>query len=260
MQEENYQIVAGVVVSIIVLLIASTFIFLLVTISNNRKKNYLQEKLSLQARFNEQLLQSQLEMQEQTFNTISTEIHDNVGQLLSLAKVQLNIMEQGETLNRSLLTDIKESIGKSMLELRDIAKSLNSDSIRLKSIVEISRHELGRINRLGFIKTNLFVEGKEKNIPEQKKLIICRILQESLQNILKHANAKNIEVHYKYFPDHLQLEIVDNGVGFNKNLLNTKDGLGLQNIVNRASLIGGNASIKSKEKEGTTVKVTVPYE
>ena len=89
----------------------------------------------MQADFNQQLLQSQLEMQEQTFNIISTEIHDNVGQILSLAKVQLNIIDQGEMLDRSLLADAKESVSKAMIDLRDIAKSLNSERIKLPGAV-----------------------------------------------------------------------------------------------------------------------------
>jgi signal transduction histidine kinase len=259
MPTENYQIVAGIVIGIIVLLIATTFIFLLVTFSNNRKKSYIQEKQSLQMIFNEQLLQSQLEIQEHTFNAISKEIHDNVGQVLSLAKVQVNIMEQGETLDRSMLTDLKESISKAMLDLRDIARSLNSDRVRLNSLVEMTNHELQRINRLGVIQAFLFVEGKEEFIEEQKKLIIFRILQESLQNILKHAKAKKVEVFYKYFADHLKLDIVDNGVGFNQEQVNKKDGLGLQNIFSRATLIGGQASIHSLINEGTSVTITLPY-
>lgn len=259
MPAENYQIVAGIVIGIIVLLIAATFIFLLVTLSNSRKKKHIQEKQSLQLFFTEQLLQSQLEMQEQTFNTISKEIHDNVGQILSLAKVQINIMEQGETLNRPLLGDIKESIAKALVDLRDIAKSLNSERIRLGSLIEITNHELQRINRLGIIKTFLFTDGNETNIEEQKKLIIFRILQESLQNILKHAKAKKIEVFYRYHEDCLKLDIVDDGAGFNNEGVHKKDGLGLQNIINRAALIGGRATINSIINQGTTVTIILPY-
>ena len=168
MPKENYQIVAGIIISMIVLLIATTFIFMLVMLANNRKRKFIQEKMSLQQLFNEQLLQSQLEMQEQTFNTISKEIHDNVGQVLSLAKVQINIMEQGEVLNRLMLNDVKESISKAMVDLRDIAKSLNSERITQNSLVEITNHELQRVNRLGILRSFLYVEGKEENLKEQK--------------------------------------------------------------------------------------------
>ena len=259
MQTENYPIVAGVVIAIIVLLIAASFIFILLTYSNNRKKKFFQEKQNLQTIFNEQLLKSQLEMQEQTFNTISKEIHDNVGQVLSLAKVQINIMEERKAFDSTLLTDIKESIGKAMVDLRDIAKSLNSDRIKLSSLVEMTKHELQRIGRLG-IKTFLFIEGKEENIEEQKKLIILRIMQESLQNILKHAQTEKIDVFFYYSSNHFKMEIKDNGKGFDQNLIYKKEGFGLQNIISRAALIGGVGSINSIINQGTTVTIILPYE
>lgn len=259
MPKENYQIVAGIVISMIVLLIATTFIFMLVMLANNRKRKFIQEKMSLQQLFNEQLLQSQLEMQEQTFNTISKEIHDNVGQVLSLAKVQINIMEQGEVLNRLMLNDVKESISKAMVDLRDIAKSLNSERITQNSLVEITNHELQRVNRLGILRSFLYVEGKEENLKEQKKLIVFRILQESLQNILKHAKATKIEVFFTFSSNDLKLEIIDDGVGFDKEKASENQGLGLRNIISRAALIGGQGSINSIINQGTTVTIFLPY-
>lgn len=259
MQTESYQIVAGIVIGIIVLLIAITFIFLLVRLANNRKRKFIQEKQHLQLLFNEQLLQSQLEMQENTFNVISKEIHDNVGQVLSLAKIQVNILEQGETLDRSLLNDVKESISKAMFDLRDIAKSLNAERIRLHSLVEMTSYELDRISRLGIIECSIKVEGTETAINEEKKLIILRILQESLQNILKHAQAKKVVVIYNFSSERLTLEIIDDGVGFDLRGVSKKDGLGIQNIINRASLIGGNGTINSIIGQGTTITILLPY-
>jgi two-component system, NarL family, sensor kinase len=257
---ENYKVVIGVVIAIVVLLLAGFFIMILVTYSNNRKKKFIQEKQTLEATFNEQLLKSQLEMQEQTFNTISREIHDNVGQVLSLAKVQLNIIDQSESLDRTLLTDAKDSVSKAMTDLRDIAKSLNSERIQLSSLPEITGHELQRINRSGIMLTSISIEGKEQNMQEQKKLIIFRIIQEALHNILKHSQAKNIGVNFCYETDKLKIDITDNGIGFDKELLTKIEGLGLQNIVSRAALIGGEAHINSIINKGTVITIISPYD
>ncbi|MDB5198740.1 MAG: hypothetical protein JWO92_703 [Chitinophagaceae bacterium] len=259
MQVENYQIITGIVTAIIVLLLAGLFIMILVTYSNNRKKKFIQEKKSLEAAFNEQLLKSQLEIQEQTFNTISREIHDNVGQVLSLAKVQLNILDQGDSLDKVLLGDAKESVGKAMTDLRDVAKSLNSERIQLSSLPEITDHELERINRSGIMLTSLCVKGREQNIQEQKKLIIFRIIQEAFHNILKHSQAKNINVNFYYETDKLKIDIIDDGNGFDKDLLLKNDGLGLQNIISRAALIGGEAKINSIINKGTVISIISPY-
>lgn len=209
--------------------------------------------------FQETLLQSQLEIQEQTFNTISREIHDNVGQILSLAKVQLNIVEQSDSIDKNLLTDAKESVSKAMTDLRDIAKSLNSERIQISSLPEITEHELQRINRSGIMLTSFTIEGQEQAIAEQKKLIIFRIIQEAFQNILKHSGAQNIGVIFHYQSDELKIDITDDGKGFNKDLLTRKDGLGLHNIVNRAKLIGGEAHINSSIDKGTHITIISPY-
>ena len=259
MQVENYQIVTGVVVAIIVFMLAGFFIMLLINYSNNRKKKFIEEKQLLETNFNEQLLRSRLEMQEHTFDSISSEIHDNVGQILSLAKVQLNIMEQNGNLDKTMLTEAKESVSKALADLRDIAKSLNPERVQSSTLQEITGNELQRIRRSGIMLTSLQVEGEVQVMQEQKKLIIFRIIQEALQNILKHSKAKNIDVIFQYETDKLKVVIADDGTGFDKELLSGKDGLGLQNIMNRAALIGGQAGINSIINKGTTVTIIAPY-
>ncbi len=225
-----------------------------------KKNTLIKEKQTLEHYFNQQLLQSQLEIQEQTFNIISQEIHDNVGQALSLAKMQLNILERGETLNKALITDTQDSISKAIADLRDIAKSLSTERIQQLNLSETINYELARINRLDLMVTSLQVEGREQCIQSKKKLIIFRIIQEALQNILKHAKASSINVRFKYAEDFLTIEVADNGKGFDKNLVVEKDGLGLRNIVDRAALIGGEANITSTLNKGTTVTIVAPYE
>ncbi len=259
MQTDNNEIVAGIIVASAVFLLAAFFICILVVYSNNRKKKHILEKHTLLQQYKEQLLKSQLEMQEQTFNTISREIHDNVGQILSLAKVQLNIMDQSEKLDKNVLNEAKESVSKAMTDLRDIAKSLNSERIQQSSLPEITSYELHRISRSGLMLTSVQTEGKEQNMHEQKKLILFRMIQEALHNILKHSKAKNINILFSYEAEQLKIEIADNGIGFDKNLFQNKDGLGIQNIINRAALIGGIAHINSVINHGTTITITSPY-
>ncbi len=237
----------------------ATFITLFVVIYQRRQLKFKKTTEELRVAFQQTLLQSQLEMQEQTFNTISREIHDNVGQILSLAKVQLNIIDQSESFDKTLLTDAKESVSKAMTDLRDIAKSLNSERIRVSSLPEITEHELQRINRSGIMLTSIIVEGQEQYIQEDKKLIIFRIIQEALHNILKHSKAKNIDIIFCYEPEKLKIDIKDNGIGFDKGLLTKKDGLGLHNIISRAALIGGEAVINSVAGRGTVITINSAY-
>ena len=247
------------IIGIIVFLVVISLMVFIILFYQKKRFQHRKQMADKEKEFNQQLLQSQLEMQEQTFNTISREIHDNVGQVLSLAKVQLNIIDQSESFDKALVKDAKESVSKAMTDLRDIAKSLNSERIQLSSLPEITEHELQRINRSGIMLTSINLEGQEQNMQEQKKLIIFRIIQETLHNIMKHSQAKNIDVKFCYEADKLKIAITDNGIGFDKELITKKDGLGLQNIVTRAALIGGEAHINSIINQGTGITIIAPY-
>jgi len=255
---ENYKIITGVVIAIIFLLLLGFFIFLLVAYYNSRKKKFIEEKMLLQAQFNEQLLKSQLEIQESTFNNISQEIHDNVGQILSLAKVQLSILEKSEDFKPALVTDAKESISKALSDLRDIAKSLSTERVQGVSLPDMTRHELDRISRGGVLECRFKQLGEEHGIDEQKKLILFRILQESLQNIIKHADAHSSEIQFEYRQEGITIIIYDDGKGFDTTT--SGKGLGLRNMINRARLIGGTASVNSAPGKGTTVIIHSPYD
>lgn len=238
------------------------FIFIGVVVIRYYKKNkeYIEKTIFLRQNFERNLLQSQIETQEQTFNTISQEIHDSVGQLLSLAKVQLSIAEQHENVDKALLADVKSTIGKALTDLRDIAKSLNSNHIRQLTLPEIIQEDLQRINKLGVIKCYIETEGNELTVPEQKKAILFRIVQESLQNILKHAEATQIIVAINFMEQNLKITISDNGKGFDtKSEAIKPSGLGLNNLKNRITLLNGSADINSKPGEGTVITLNMPY-
>lgn len=258
---ELYQIVTSIVATTIFLLLFVFFVIVLVAYFNGRKKRFIQEKNIMQAKFNEELLTSQLEIQEHTFNHISEEIHDNVGQILSLAKIQLNILEKSEKIvNSGLLSDAKESVHKALNDLRDIAKSLSTDRVQIFSLQEMIGHELQRINRSGILTAVLNIEGNERFIEQQKKLIIFRIIQESLHNILKHAKATNIDLTLGFTDEKLKVTIADNGTGFELTQGEKPKGLGLQNMTNRATLLGGEARIESTIGKGTIITIISPYE
>jgi two-component system, NarL family, sensor kinase len=260
MQKDQYnEVFLAVLLTTVIFLFLSIAIVLFMLYFQKKKFQYAREKVELEKQYDEQLLQSRLEMQEQTFETISEEIHDNVGQLLSLAKLQLSILEQKEITDKSLITEIKGNVGNALTDLRDIAKSLSTSRIQELSLLQAVDQELQRIGRAGVIVCKVAVTGNEQQIAEQKKIIIFRIVQESFQNILKHAQATAINVGFD-FSEQLNITIEDNGVGFiagEKEKIET--GLGLQNIVKRATLIRGEATINSVINNGTKITLNIPY-
>lgn len=215
----------------------------------------------MEEEFQREMLHTRLEIQEQTLNTVSQEIHDNVGQQLSLAKVQVGILDNKTEKDPGTLTELKETISQALADLRNIAKNLSNYYASNQLLKELVANIVKKINRVSLIDINLVVEGDEKDIEPQKKLVVYRIIQECLQNIIKHSKASRAVIVLDYRGPKLGVTVTDNGIGFNpKQVSLSGDGLGLENIVGRASMIGGSAIIKSEINKGSCIQITAPYE
>lgn len=222
-----------------------------------KRLQYIREKEEIKQNFERTLLESQLEIQQQTFNTISQEIHDNVGQILSLCKVQLNIIEKTSQELPTLFSEVKDNITKALSDLRDIAKSINTDKLQTIPFSKVIEEDTQRINRTNLIKATVLVRGQERVIEAQKTFILYRVIQEALQNILKHSEATEISIVLDYSDGALSVTINDNGRGFEVNKESTSGkGIGLQNMFARVKLIGGQLHIDSTE-EGTKLFLNI---
>jgi two-component system NarL family sensor kinase len=258
----SHDIIAIILGTLFTLLIIS-FIIIFIVIYQKRHQGFLKEKEDLQTGFQQILLQSQLEIQEQTLQTISQEIHDNIGQVLSLAKLNLGTMDiaKPEQLQQKI-DDSKGLIGKAIQDLRDISKSLNTDYVSEMGLTQAIGYELELIRKSGEFTTSLQTNGLPIKLDARKELIIFRIIQEVINNIIKHARANSILVLLTYEPHAFSISINDNGSGFDLTPLNagenSKFGLGIRNMHKRANLIGADFSIASTLGAGTTVTLVLP--
>ena len=257
MPSDNQDLFASIIIVTFIFLVMTIF-FVFILIHYYRKKiRHKSELNNLKQEFEKQLLQSQIEIQEQTINEISQEIHDNVGQILSLAKVQLNIVEKQLVEVPILLKESKENISRAMSDLRDIAKGLNSDRVAKISLINSIDQEIERLNKTKNIIAQVDVIGEEINIDSKKKLIIFRIVQETFNNVMKHASASILKISINFSIDFISIIIEDNGKGFDHNSL-VSSGLGLDNIIKRTSMLGGVANINSEINKGTIITLNIP--
>ncbi len=233
-------------------------IFIMLRLKKNRKKHY-SEINDLTSSFEQALLQTQLEIQEQTLKTISQEIHDNVGQVLSLAKLNLGTFEDTEsTYNQTKINDTKQLVSKAINDLRDLSRSLHGDKITELGLQESISNELKILQNTGQYKTELKIIGDGYKLEPQKEMVLFRIFQEAINNAIKHSKARNINVQLEYDPAMFILMIKDDGVGFNAtDLDSSQTGIGLKSMQNRAKLIGGVISINSSENNGTSISIEV---
>jgi two-component system, NarL family, sensor kinase len=242
--------------SIIFIALAVFIIFFILLFTRKKNKLIMQNQL-LEAEHKQQLLQTQIEIQEQTLKNISQEIHDNIGQVLSLAKLNLNTFENIEsTTNQTKINDTKHLVSKAINDLRDISRSMHGDKITELGLQISIANELKILENTGQFKTELQVIGSAYKLEPQKEMVLFRIVQEALNNIVKHAKAKNLSVHLEYNNDSFKLSIIDDGIGFNESTLKAaQTGIGLKSMKNRAALIGGIFSIASNK--GTVISIEI---
>ena len=244
------------------LLLAGFMIFFIV-MNRFRINRHIMEKRNMETKFQQEILQTQLEIQEQTLKNISQEIHDNIGQALSLAKLNLNTIPptNDEALQQKILNS-KELVSKAITDLRDLSRSLDTDYVQEMGLQRAIEYELEMIRKTGIIEANLIVEGSLFRFEKQKELILFRIVQETFNNILKHAGAKTIDVNISYAPDYFALSIKDDGKGLDLQPFNdgknNSFGLGIRNMHSRAKLIGADFNMSSQPGKGTEVKISLP--
>lgn len=229
-----------------------------------RKRNemFLSEE-KLKADFQQTLLQTQLEIQEQTLKNISQEIHDNIGQALTLAKLNLNTMPPTDTAVQEKIATTKELVSKAIVDLRDLSRSLNTDYIADMGLQRAIEYELNLISKSSAIQTILQTTGEPFRMNQQKELILFRIVQEVLNNTLKHAGAQSIKASMQFGQNELVLSLTDDGKGFDANAAKDTSGqrgLGLRSMQNRAKLIGAAFSMESIPGTGTFVQIRLNRE
>jgi two-component system NarL family sensor kinase len=253
--------IAGTRSLFMALLLLSAIALLLFFLYRRRHSKWLLERQQLKLSYEQELLKARLEIQEQTFRNISQEIHDNIGQVLSLAKLNISTMENAQpAILKQKIDDSKNLVSKAIHDLSNLSRGLSTDYIADLGLPRAIEHELEMIKKSGDYETLFQSEGSPYILDKQKELIIYRILQETLNNIIKHSVARKIIIYLLYRPEEFKLIITDNGIGFDLTPLNdnTSSGLGIRNMHNRAQLIGAGFLISSTLEKGTSVSITVP--
>ncbi|MFA6598579.1 MAG: sensor histidine kinase [Ignavibacteriaceae bacterium] len=197
-----------------------------------------------------------IESEEQERNRIALELHDSIGQKLLLIKNRIHSLVNnfaGET-SKEALIDVGSLTGETISEIRNITSNLHPpilEQVGLTSAIDVLVEKLSKNTKIMF---NVFIDNIDKLIPPKDEINFYRIVQESINNIIKHSQASEAFVKIIKDGDLIILEIKDDGVGMERTKSKTNNGIGITGMKERAAILGSEIKINS-DKNGTTIKM-----
>ncbi|MGE8554330.1 MAG: sensor histidine kinase [Chryseobacterium jejuense] len=222
-----------------------------------RKKEYLNEIEMKNEIHQRELLSTQLEIQQATMQQIGRELHDNIGQKLTLVSlyVQQMLYENKVPEASERIDQVSQIINQSLQDLRSLSKTLTDDNISQKEIVTLIQEEVDNTNSLKKCLINFEHNFEHLDLGFVHKNLLLRITQEFIQNSIKHSHCKNIFISLNTSENILwELTIRDDGIGFDRTQTKS-NGIGLTNMKNRAEIIGADFLLESDKNIGTQLNI-----
>lgn len=220
-----------------------------------KKSELLLAQQQKEALFEQELATSQMEIKEQTLNYIGQELHDDLGQKLSVARLLTNkILISPATEKDETAKETNLLIGECIQDIRNLSKSLITNQVQHFGFAESLEREIYRIKKLDYIQVEYANSNRNAVIDPNHALILFRITQECINNVIKHSKAEKMSLMINDKLDFMEIKVNDNGIGFNENL--QKDGSGLKNMKNRAKIINAEFTIYSSPNKGTEICIT----
>jgi len=241
--------------AVIIIFIAGLLLF--VNQLKNRRLLHEKEKADIEKQHKLDILNDQLRTQKQTMQFIGNEIHDSVAQKLTLATLYTRKLEYENKAPEitGKLVDINAIINDSLDELRNLSRTLSNETVQDKELQELLNTECKKINATEDCRSELEYDYK---LPMGfiVKSALLRVIQEFIQNSLKHAACDCIQIKVKEQANGLSVILADNGKGFNVNDP-VQNGIGLNNMKRRIQLIGGTFNLQSNPGAGTTLTLFI---
>ena len=220
---------------------------------------YESEKKRMKLEFENELSAIQLEIQEQTLQHISREIHDNLGHIASLIKINLNTLQLSNLEESTQKINATKDLSRRLLmDIKSISVKLGSDRIAQTGLAMALETEVSNLNKTGEFNATYLLLGNMPFIENDKAIILYRMVQEVLNNMIKHSRAKQIKVFLNTIEKTFILALSDDGVGFNICQKMNSGGNGLRNLQNRARLLKATLSMQSTPGKGSSVTISLP--
>ncbi|SDA80911.1 Histidine kinase [Algoriphagus alkaliphilus] len=231
-------------------ILMSTFIVSMVVLHRQRQVQNRQKLDHLKTEYEKTILNIENEIQQETLTHIGRELHDNIGQLLSLAKLNLNSTKPEKQ------AEGKTYINQIIKEVRSLSKTLNLDWVESVTLEDFIQQQLDKIQGTGFCQTSLDSDFSFQELKKDQKLVLIRVIQECLNNAIKHAQPDHLTIQMAKNGAFREINIIDDGLGFDTN--QKSEGSGMFNLTKRMETIGGTFKLTSTVGKGTRITLLLP--
>ena len=228
-----------------------------------RRKQF-QNKMAIQeAVMHEQTLatKSILMAEENQRSRIAAELHDGVGQLISAAKMNLSAIENDlkfeSEQQKSRFENLIKMVDEGCEEIRNVSHLMMPNAVSTKGLENALRKFVRQIDQQ-LLSISLHIEGVESDQPNHNDAVLYRVIQECVNNVLKHAQAKRLDISLMKSAEGIDITIEDDGIGYDTSSGRNKEGLGLQNIRSRIKYLNGSLEIDSRIGKGTLIVIHIP--
>ena len=224
------------------------------------QKKLEKQLLDEQVQRHKAITQATINAQEQEKANISRELHDNVNQILMSAKLFMDTAKRMPDQSNELLDKAIEYQLLALQEIRKLSKSLSTSNVKTVGLKESIGDIVNNMKLLQQLEVQfIFNEKVEEKLSDDQKLMLFRVIQEQTNNIIKHAEAKSVQIMINQSNNMLNLVISDDGIGFDTSD-HTTNGIGLINIISRADAYNGKVDIVSSPGNGCTLEIRFPID
>jgi PAS domain S-box-containing protein len=220
------------------------------------RKQMQQQLLNEQKKYERKLTKQIIQAQEREREIIGYELHDNVNQILTTVKLYLEMAIHKPELKNDILPKAIEYVLTCISEIRNLSRRLTAPTLGTQSLIDSIKGLIDMVASSSKLAVSFSHDGYHTTLAKDQRLAIYRILQEVLNNIIKHAEASRVRIDLSQIEDMTVLTISDNGKGFDPSM--KLNGIGLNNIQSRTKVFGGNLLIDSKKGHGCCITVRLP--
>jgi signal transduction histidine kinase len=261
LQHKNLLIITLVVGCVLLIVVAA-----LLSVNSRNKNRLHKQNEAIQAQRIYELeqerhlvaVQSLLKGQEEERSRLARDLHDGVGGLLSGVKLSLSTLKGNFILSESQAESFENAVHQldnSISELRRVSHNMMPEALIKFGLKEAMENYCESLNLSGKINVALQIYGLEQRLEQNTEIILYRIIQELLNNVVRHSDAKNVLIQLVQESSRFTLTVEDDGKGFDINKIKNNNSAGLSNIRARAEYLGGTVDIRSAPGEGTSIYI-----